>query len=457
KSTVIQLLHPINPNHCRWQAGEVDISDFHRSKYSNRIGADSISGYDNNDSQERHRNVKYKRHDLFESEPNVTEIFYSGIMKTIVTKIHNKFKQRNNRTVPSNQDTSSNNFAYKHDDSYTGYYRLWYRDCPRRGNNHFLRQENRQWTYIYQKRQFYLLIGFDLHQLKDDGIMVVIISSLNMFSFFFVNSIKNGLFSSSDDKTIRIWDVASGKQIQNFRGHSAFIFYAEFSPDGNTIVSCSYDKTIRLWDAKSGREIMQLKGHSSFSMHASFSSDGKYIASGSADNTVRLWDANSGNEIQRFDGHLKNICDVQFSPNSQMLLSASADNIIILWDIKSGKQLKQFIGHSNVICSAKFSPCSRFIVSCSYDKTIRIWNVESGKEMNTLTEFFVANDVKYFPDGQMLASCSCDSLLYLWDVNTGHKVHELRENSRVVTSVDISSDGNLLVSSSCDKTIQIWE
>ncbi|KAK5673979.1 hypothetical protein LTS10_013255 [Elasticomyces elasticus] len=107
--------------------------------------------------------------------------------------------------------------------------------------------------------------------------------------------------SGSWDKTVRLWDRATGEERQKLEGHDDGVCAVAFSPDGKTVASGSWDKTVRLWDAATGEERQKLEGHDGAVSAVAFSPDGKTVASGSYDNTVRLWDAATGEETQRFD------------------------------------------------------------------------------------------------------------------------------------------------------------
>jgi WD40 repeat protein/serine/threonine protein kinase/tetratricopeptide (TPR) repeat protein len=140
------------------------------------------------------------------------------------------------------------------------------------------------------------------------------------------------LVSASDDKTARVWDMQTGKQLACFRGHSQPLRYAKFSPDGQRIASTSADKTVKIWDAVTGDELRTLVGHTGGCFGVAFSRDGRRIASGSDDGTVKIWDAVSGEELLTLRGHQDGVAAVVFGPEDRWLASLGRDRTVRVWE-----------------------------------------------------------------------------------------------------------------------------
>ncbi|ETO30329.1 WD repeat-containing protein [Reticulomyxa filosa] len=277
-----------------------------------------------------------------------------------------------------------------------------------------------------------------------------------------VNSIKfspdcTKIISTSNDKTIKIWDITSGHELQELKGHFDHVKNAIFSPDGNMVVSCSNDNTIRLWDVESCTEIRQLNGHTRHVRSVQFSPNGKIIVSGSLDKTVRLWSVESGKEIKRLNENLDHINDVNFSPNGQQIAIASDDFAIRIWNVRSNNKVNKMLGHSSYVMKVQFSPDGSKLVSCSTDRTIRIWDAKSRTQLKKMSGYPArVTDVKFSSDGQTIISGLTDYTVRLWDVNLGVEKQRLKGHHDDITGIDISIDDNTIVSSSRDGTIRIW-
>ncbi len=261
-----------------------------------------------------------------------------------------------------------------------------------------------------------------------------------------------------NDKTVRLWDVASGAEKGVLEGHTDDVSSVAFSPDGQTLASGSDDKTVRLWDVATGAGKGVLKGHIISVTSVAFSPDGRILASGSFDNTVRLWDVASGAGKGVLKGHADYVRSVAFSPDGKTLASGSEDQTVRLWEVAAGAEKSVLRGHTACVRSVAFSPDGKTLASGSEDKTVRLWDVAAGVEKGVLkghTAYVLS--VAFSPDGKTLATGSRDETVRFWDVATGAGKSVSNGHAASILSVAFSPDGKTLASGSEDKTVRLWD
>jgi O-acetyl-ADP-ribose deacetylase (regulator of RNase III) len=265
------------------------------------------------------------------------------------------------------------------------------------------------------------------------------------------------IVSSSDDNTVRLWDLQGNQIGQPFQGHQDSVWSVAFSPDGKVIVSSSDDNTLRLWDLQGNQIGQPFQGHQDSVWSVAFSPDGRVIVSGGAEVTLRLWDL-GGNQIgQPFLGHGSWVNSVAFSGDGKAIVSGSGDNTVLLWDLQGNQIGQPFQGHQDKVRSVAFSPDTQAIVSGSRDNTLRLWDLQG----NQIGQPFLGheswvNSVAFSPDGRIIASAGMDKTVCLWDLQGNLISNPLEGHESRVNSVAFSPDGQILVSCSEDKSIKFW-
>ncbi|KAK6499548.1 hypothetical protein TWF506_004177 [Arthrobotrys conoides] len=266
------------------------------------------------------------------------------------------------------------------------------------------------------------------------------------------------LVSASRDGSIKLWDPATGRLLQNLEGHVSVRAVA-FSPDGKTIASGLDDKTVRLWNAGTGRLIGILEGHKDPVRRVAFLPSGTVLASVSDDKSIILWDTESGEVLQRLDGHTKAVNGIAFSPDGSFMASASDDKTVKLWDACNDLLLLHTLsGHGGEIYSVVFSPDNQILASASGDKTIGLWCTATGNLLKQLAGHLdEVNTVAFSPDGKFLVSGSQDGMIILWNADSRELFQILRGHSDYVHAITFSPDGRMLASASADRTVGLWD
>ncbi|KAK0845389.1 hypothetical protein LTR03_007446 [Friedmanniomyces endolithicus] len=261
------------------------------------------------------------------------------------------------------------------------------------------------------------------------------------------------VWSTSKDSTLRLWDIATEKEMQK---QELALPVEErslaFSFDNKTIAHGSGEFII-LRDAATGVQKWKLVGHTHVITAVAFLLDGRTVVSGSADLTVRLWDVKTGEENEKLTGHTDRVACVAGSSDSRTIASGSWDLTVRLWDAGTGMQKQTFTGHSGAIFAIAFSADGKTIASGSWDRTVRLWDALMSVETQKLEGPEKSDPSLNSPvsamcvslDGQVIASGSLDGSIRLWDVATGEETQKpIVTNTWGVTAVDLSPDSEMV-------------
>ncbi|KAK1186431.1 trypsin-like peptidase domain-containing protein [Streptomyces sp. NBS 14/10] len=265
------------------------------------------------------------------------------------------------------------------------------------------------------------------------------------------------LATASDDKTVRLWDVDTGKVRRILAGHTGPVRSVAFSPDGRTLATGGFDSTVRLWDLNTNKPRRVFKNSNPIYSLA-FSPNGKTLATGDYNGTLRLWNTNTGELRRTLTGHTGTVYSIAFSPDGKTLATGSFDKTARLWDPNTGKSRHTLTSHTGTVYSIAFSPDGKTLATGSFDKTVRLWDPNTGKSRHTLTSHTgPVHSVAFSPDGKTLATGDHNSMLRLWNTNTGKLRRTLTGHTGAVYSIVFSPDGKTLGTGSFDKTVRLWD
>jgi WD40 repeat protein len=148
---------------------------------------------------------------------------------------------------------------------------------------------------------------------------------------------------STDEESnqIRVWDVATGREIHRLTGHTRDVRWVTFSPNGQTIASAGFDGTVRLWDVAGGKQIRSITAHNAnYTERVAFVSGGKRLAScggfpqndPSSGGGLRVWDVASGQEVRTWRGFdARGLIAMAVSPDGTYALTGSRDKVVRFW------------------------------------------------------------------------------------------------------------------------------
>lgn len=270
--------------------------------------------------------------------------------------------------------------------------------------------------------------------------------------------------TGSNDRTIKFWDLASGKLKLTLTGHISAVRGLALSSRHAYLYSCSEDKTVKCWDLEANKVVRSYHGHLSgvycLSLHPTLD----VLATGGRDSVVRLWDCRTKAQIHVLEGHTNVISSIVTQEYEPQIISGSHDHMMRLWDIGSGKAIQTLTNHKKSVRGLAVHPEEYTFASAASDN-IKVWKCPEGEFLRNVSGHnAILNDVAISHDNVMV-TCGDDGSMFFWDWKSGYNFQQIYSKPQPgsisseagVYCAEFDRSSLRLITGECDKTIKIWK
>ncbi|KAA8910755.1 WD40-repeat-containing domain protein [Sphaerosporella brunnea] len=178
---------------------------------------------------------------------------------------------------------------------------------------------------------------------------------------------------------------APWKLMRVISGHLGWVRALTVEPNNQWFATGAGDRTIKIWDLASGSLRLTLTGHISTVRGLAVSPRHPYMFSCGEDKMVKCWDLESNRVIRHYHGHLSGVYALALHPTLDVLVTAGRDGVARVWDMRTRTNVMVLGGHQGTISSLITQEADPQIITGSMDSTIRLWDLAAGKSMAVLT------------------------------------------------------------------------
>ncbi|MCI0638378.1 MAG: protein kinase [Gemmataceae bacterium] len=274
------------------------------------------------------------------------------------------------------------------------------------------------------------------------------------------------ILSGSEDSSVRVWDIASGKEHERFEGHRGTVYSVLACPNGRWALSGGGTQAavnqgewkVCLWEIKGTKQLRQLSGNGAAISSMALTPDGKQALFGSYDGTVLWYDVDNWKELGRLST-VRGLWSVAFSTDGSAVLTGGGDqnqSHVRLWNLKTGAEIRNFKGQEEGTWRAEFTPDGKHVLAAGLDRMIRIWDAKTGEEKGRLRHSEGCTSFVFAPGGKLAVSGGYEFFLRLWDVEKRKELQRFEGHTRGVHSVALSPNGQYVASAGDDHHVCLW-
>lgn len=282
------------------------------------------------------------------------------------------------------------------------------------------------------------------------------------------------LASTSRDGTVRLWDVASGNQRPNIfftapnnpnptattpANSPYWMTGLAFSPDGTLLAAGSVDRTVRVWNVASGVLERTLQGHTNWVLPntLAFSPDGKTLASSGVDGTVRLWDPISGAERGTLTDHGLQILGLAFAPDgSRIATTSDQGGSLVLWDTVTQQIAKRERLGQGVITALAYSHDGALLATSGLNGNVEIHVIGTDRTISIVGGAPTAQAVAFLNEKEIAAISDNGGILRL-NLTQEAQGRTFAGLNSPALSVAVTSDGTTVAAGSLDGSVGLWD
>ncbi|KAJ2659075.1 pre-mRNA-splicing factor prp46 [Coemansia sp. RSA 1200] len=249
---------------------------------------------------------------------------------------------------------------------------------------------------------------------------------------------------------------APWKLMRVISGHIGWVRSLAVEPGNKWFASGSVDRTIKIWDLASGTLKLTLTGHISPVRGLAVSSRHPYLFSCGEDKQVKCWDLETNKVVRQYHGHLSGVYSLALHPVLDVLVTGGRDSVARVWDMRTKKQVHVLAGHKSTISSVECQEADPQVISSSMDWTVRLWDLAAGKSMNTLTHHKKSvRALALHPTEFGFASGGADTIKQ-WRCPKGDFVQNFDGHNAIVNTLSANSDG-VLFSGGDNGSMRFWD
>lgn len=266
-------------------------------------------------------------------------------------------------------------------------------------------------------------------------------------------SLIKGKFGSK----VKRWDVATGKTLMEYNGHTKAVLALDQTRDRNRLITGGADGRIMVWDTDSGDSLLSIVAYRDPVFDVRLNEKEDRILSASWDGTMKIHDARTGALLSRFSLDNSSAYTVAFHPTGLYVVTGRLDNSLQMWETDTRTVVRNFVGHTGVVSAIRFSSDGKTLITSGWDGTVRRWDVGTGLMIEKIVHgnspvHAVITDTQE----KVIYSAGADRVIRIWETGTGKSLGTLSGHNSEVVELQLSADGKMLISHSLDGLSKFW-